>query len=152
MDHCRVQEARQRKGLPDFPCKPVGTVEFETFAKSVDPRIVTECLRCPPDALKGQSCAWEFMLGAYTIRGHLTKLPTLTPPWGQGAEGKIVLAGGSACSTLPDLATPYMPVVSMGAASRNWRKRAGAPGGPRSSASALIAVPKAASPRACVSP
>lgn len=64
MDHCRVQEARQRKGLPDFPCKPVGTVEFETFAKSVDPRIVTECLRCPPDALKGQSCAWEFMLGA----------------------------------------------------------------------------------------
>ena len=32
VDVCRVQDARRRKGLPDFPCKSVGTVEFETFA------------------------------------------------------------------------------------------------------------------------
>ncbi len=63
MDRCRVQEARRRKGLPDFPCKPVGTVEFETFARTVDPRIVTKCLACPPDASAGLCCAWEFTLG-----------------------------------------------------------------------------------------
>jgi hypothetical protein len=63
MDECRVQEARRRKGLPDFPCKPVGTVEFETFARTVDPRIVTTCLACPPDAPAGRCCAWEFTLG-----------------------------------------------------------------------------------------
>src|SRR5579864_6323064 len=39
MDVCRVQEARRRKGLPDFPCKTVGTVEFTTFAATVDRRI-----------------------------------------------------------------------------------------------------------------
>jgi hypothetical protein len=27
MDVCRVQEARHRKGLPDFPCKKVGIVD-----------------------------------------------------------------------------------------------------------------------------
>jgi hypothetical protein len=64
MDRCRVQETLQRKGLPDFPCKPVGIVEFETFATTVDPRIVTRCLQCPPNAPDGQSCAWEFTLSS----------------------------------------------------------------------------------------
>ena len=64
MDRCRVQEARRRKGLADFPCKQVGIVEFETFAKTVDSRIVTKCLQCPPDAPEGQYCSWEFTLGA----------------------------------------------------------------------------------------
>jgi len=64
MDACRVQQARQRKNLPPFPCRPVGIVEFETFAKTIDPRIVTTCLRCPPDAPEGQYCGWEFMLQA----------------------------------------------------------------------------------------
>jgi hypothetical protein len=62
MDRCRVQETRRRKGLPDFPCRPVGTVEFTTFARTVDPRIVTACLHCPPDAPPGAACAWEFSL------------------------------------------------------------------------------------------
>ncbi len=62
MDQCRVQQARQRKGLPAFPCKQVGMVEFETFAKTVDPRISTSCLRCPPDAPEGMYCGWEFTL------------------------------------------------------------------------------------------
>lgn len=64
MDECRVQQARERKGLPAFPCKQVGLVEFETFAKTVDPRITTKCLRCPPDAPEGQYCGWEFTLAA----------------------------------------------------------------------------------------
>ncbi len=65
MDVCRVQEARRRKGLPDFPCKSVGTVEFEMFARTVDPRIHVRCLHCPPDATEGKYCGWEF-----TLEGH----------------------------------------------------------------------------------
>src|SRR5512142_2860668 len=41
MDVCAVQEARRRKGLPDFPCRQVGEVEFTTFAHTVDPAIRT---------------------------------------------------------------------------------------------------------------
>jgi hypothetical protein len=62
MDVCRVQEARRRKGLSDFPCKKVGLVEFTTFATTVDARIRTTCLHCPPDAPAGKCCAWEFTL------------------------------------------------------------------------------------------
>jgi hypothetical protein len=64
MDRCRVQEARQRKALPEFPCKTVGIVEFETFASTVDPRIQTTCLHCPPDAPEGKYCGWEFTMKA----------------------------------------------------------------------------------------
>lgn len=62
MDVCRVQETRRRKGLADFRCKSVGTVEFETFARTVDARIHTRCLHCPPDAPEGKYCGWEFSL------------------------------------------------------------------------------------------
>ena len=62
MTSCRVQETRRRKGLPDFPCRPVGEVEFETFARTVDPRITTRCLSCPPDPEAQGSCGWEFRL------------------------------------------------------------------------------------------
>jgi hypothetical protein len=63
MRACRVQEARKRKGLPEFPCKPVGIVEYETFARTVDPRISTRCLGCPPDPHPADRwCAWEFTL------------------------------------------------------------------------------------------
>ncbi len=62
MDTCRVQAARRRKGLPDFPCTPVGTVEFTTFARTVDPLIETRRLYCPPTSPEGCCCAWEFCL------------------------------------------------------------------------------------------
>jgi len=65
-DVCRVQETRRRKGLPDFPCKSVGIVEFETFAATIDPRIRTTCLRCPPDAPHGEYCGWEFTMEVTT--------------------------------------------------------------------------------------
>ncbi len=61
MRDCRVQSARQRKGLPDFPCKSVGIVEYSEFAHAVDPRIRTRCIACPPDPHGGDLwCAWEF--------------------------------------------------------------------------------------------
>ena len=64
MVDCRVQSARKRKGLPDFPCKTVGIVEYAGFARTVDPRIVTRCIACPPDPHPEDFwCAWEFVLG-----------------------------------------------------------------------------------------
>ncbi|MGF7185620.1 hypothetical protein GGQ84_001712 [Desulfitispora alkaliphila] len=63
MIDCRVQSARNRKGLPDFPCKPVGLVEYSEFAKTIDSRIKTKCISCPPDDHpKEYYCAWEFEL------------------------------------------------------------------------------------------
>ncbi|MHA1650057.1 MAG: DUF6125 family protein [Candidatus Helarchaeota archaeon] len=63
MNNCRVQAARKRKNLPDFPCKPVGLVEYSNFAKTIDPRIETRCITCPPDSHPPEYwCAWEFVL------------------------------------------------------------------------------------------
>jgi hypothetical protein len=36
---------------------------FATFARTVDSRIRTRCLHCPPDAPEGKYCAWEFSVG-----------------------------------------------------------------------------------------
>lgn len=63
MVDCRVQSARKRKGLPDFPCKSVGVVEYAGFARTIDPRIETRCIACPPDEHPDDFwCAWEFVL------------------------------------------------------------------------------------------
>ena len=63
MNNCRVQSARKRKGMPEFPCRPVGIVEYSGFAKTIDPRIKTSCIFCPPGDHPGDSfCAWEFYM------------------------------------------------------------------------------------------
>ncbi len=63
MNSCRVQEARQRQCLPDFPCKSIGIVEYSGFARTIDPRIKTTCLTCPPDPHPPEFwCAWEFKI------------------------------------------------------------------------------------------
>lgn len=63
MKDCRVQSARKRRGLPDFPCKQVGIIEYSGFARTIDPRIQTRCLVCPPDPHPPDVwCAWEFTL------------------------------------------------------------------------------------------
>jgi hypothetical protein len=64
MVDCRVQSARRRKGLADFPCKSVGIVEYTEFARTIDPRIRTRCIACPPDeGPRDWYCAWEFTIG-----------------------------------------------------------------------------------------
>lgn len=61
MNECRVQVARNRKGLPDFPCKEVGEIEYSSFAETIDPRIKTRCVFCPPDDHPDNAyCRWEF--------------------------------------------------------------------------------------------
>ncbi len=63
MKSCRVQEARRRQGLADFPCKSVGLVEYGGFAQTIDERIETKCLSCPPDPKPADAwCVWEFRL------------------------------------------------------------------------------------------
>jgi len=60
MIECRVQQARRRKGLQDFPCKQVSVIGFPGFARAIDPAIQTECLACPPDAVGEGYCRWSF--------------------------------------------------------------------------------------------
>ncbi len=63
MNNCRVQFARKSRNLPDFPCKPVGLVEYGDFAKTIDSRIETNCICCPPDSHPDEYyCAWEFII------------------------------------------------------------------------------------------
>ncbi len=63
MVDCRVQSARKRKQMDEFPCKAVGLVEYSGFARTIDPRIKTKCLHCPPDSHPEDSfCAWEFTI------------------------------------------------------------------------------------------
>ncbi|MCP4567513.1 MAG: hypothetical protein GY841_08040 [FCB group bacterium] len=63
MIDCRVQSARKREGRPDFPCKSVGLVEYAKFAETIDPRIKTECICCPPDNHPDSYyCSWKFSI------------------------------------------------------------------------------------------
>lgn len=63
MNACRVQVARNRKGLPDYPCKSAGLVEYRAFAETIDSRIQTTCIGCPPnDHPEAWFCAWRFIM------------------------------------------------------------------------------------------
>ena len=63
MNECRVQYARKRKNLDDYPCKSGGLVEYTYFARSIDQRIKTECIGCPPDEHPDDwYCAWRFKI------------------------------------------------------------------------------------------
>ncbi len=63
MNDCRVQSARKRKKLADYPCKSAGLVEYTYFARAIDKRIHTECIACPPDDHpENWFCAWRFTL------------------------------------------------------------------------------------------
>jgi hypothetical protein len=63
MNDCRVQSARIRKGLTDYPCKSGGLVEYRTFAETIDSRLRVECIACPPDRHSEEwFCSWRFYL------------------------------------------------------------------------------------------
>lgn len=64
MIDCRVQSARRRKQMPLFPCKSVGIVEYSGFARTIDSRLKTECIACPPDESAGNEffCGWRFSI------------------------------------------------------------------------------------------
>ncbi len=65
VQECRIQTARRRRGLPDYPCKSAGLVEHVFFARALDPRIEIQCLGCPPEEHAGDwCCAWRFSLAS----------------------------------------------------------------------------------------
>ena len=60
---CRVQRARERKGMPLHPCRSVGIIEYEGFAKTIDSRFSCECLSCYPVITDSSCCCkWKFTL------------------------------------------------------------------------------------------
>lgn len=60
---CRVQRARERKGMPFHPCKSVGIIEYSGFAKEIDDRFTCECISCYPDITDNTCCCkWKFTL------------------------------------------------------------------------------------------
>ncbi len=61
--NCRVQRARERKGMPFHPCKSVGIIEYSGFAKEIDDRFTCECISCYPDIADNSCCCkWKFTL------------------------------------------------------------------------------------------
>jgi hypothetical protein len=63
MNDCRIQSARKRKGLDDYPCKSAGIVEYTTFAGTIDSGIKTSCIGCPPDKHPEEwYCSWKFSI------------------------------------------------------------------------------------------
>ena len=63
MNECRVQLARKRKGLDDYPCKSAGIIEYTSFAKTIDKSIETQIIACPPDAHPEEwFCGWKFLI------------------------------------------------------------------------------------------
>lgn len=60
---CRVQRARERKGMPFHPCKPVGEIEYAGFARTIDDRITCECISCFPEVTDAACCcSWRFRM------------------------------------------------------------------------------------------
>ena len=60
---CRVQNARKRKGMEFHPCKSVGIVEYNCFAKEIDDRFECEAISCYPDITDETcNCSWKFTL------------------------------------------------------------------------------------------
>lgn len=60
---CRVQRARERKGMAFHPCKSVGIIEYSEFARIIDPRLRCECISCYPDITDPTCCCkWKFTL------------------------------------------------------------------------------------------
>ena len=82
MNECRVQRARQRKGLPDYPCLSVGLVEYPYFARAIDDRIQTECLACPPQL----RCPAPGSPGRMVLRLEVHDCKLIDTPPGGGTE------------------------------------------------------------------
>jgi hypothetical protein len=58
---CNTQLTRIRKGLPEFPCRPVREGYLKAFAQELNRGINVTCKVCPPGPHPADTwCEWEF--------------------------------------------------------------------------------------------
>jgi hypothetical protein len=62
---CNTQLTRIRKGLTEFPCKPVREGYLKSFVQELDPNVTVACNFCPPEAHPENAwCEWRFSKSA----------------------------------------------------------------------------------------
>jgi hypothetical protein len=62
---CNTQLTRIRKGLSEFPCKPVREGYLKSFAKELNPSVTVTCNFCPPEQHPENAwCEWKFSKSA----------------------------------------------------------------------------------------
>jgi len=60
---CGTQQIRLRKGLEEFPCRPVREAYLKAFTQELNPRIAVTCKACPPGPHSESTwCEWEFSM------------------------------------------------------------------------------------------
>jgi hypothetical protein len=58
---CNTQLTRIRKGLQEFPCRPIREGYLKAFAQELNRDINVTCKVCPPDPHPANTwCEWEF--------------------------------------------------------------------------------------------
>jgi hypothetical protein len=59
--NCRTQLTRVRKGLTEFPCRPIREGYLQAFSHELNPSVSVTCKICPPGPhSESPWCEWEF--------------------------------------------------------------------------------------------
>jgi len=58
---CGTQLTRVRKGLTEFPCRPIRENYLKAFSRELNPKVDVTCNICPPGPHSEDTwCEWEF--------------------------------------------------------------------------------------------